>query len=141
MSDYLEKKQKNLDKLIRGVSCDNDSLHSDTLLRMTCENAKQYKVSPEDIKEFYELWIFGRVKNIDEFLALCNKDEPTQEDEDTPVGFSPFFLHCPESRFRRAHRRQSNSPWLESRFSALLNDYVAGRPGEKSSNIFSGFIH
>jgi hypothetical protein len=87
VSDYIEKKQKNLDKLMREIKCESDSLPSDTILRIIFENSNQYKVSLPVIKEFYELWIFERVKNIDEYLMLSIKDEPTQEDED-PIGDS-----------------------------------------------------
>jgi hypothetical protein len=81
VSDYIIRKQKKLNRLLLKIKCDKKIPSSDDFFRLICENSQQYKVTAQVIEEFYVLWGFDRAENIDEFLALCNKEEPTQENE------------------------------------------------------------
>ena len=56
-------------------------MSSEGLLRVVCENAKKYKVSPGEVEELYELWGFERVENIEDILTLIENDDSSETEE------------------------------------------------------------
>jgi len=110
VSTYIAKKHKNLDTLLRKVKYKKDSPDSETLLNLIIKNASQYKVSTEAIKDLYELWIFDRVKKIDDYLMVAlDLDESAQEDDvikifEFPDGLPSQFSKTNERLHRDSQR-------------------------------------
>ena len=57
-----------LNNLLLKVRAHSDQVSTPDLLRAICKNAKQFDVTQEMVKEFYELWGFDRVEDLDAYL-------------------------------------------------------------------------
>jgi archaellum component FlaC len=73
IAEHIEKQQEKLNILLTKVSLFEKNPSSEFLLKTICQNAKIFGVSKKSIKEFYELWGFDRVDNLENLLSLCLK--------------------------------------------------------------------
>ena len=76
LSNFIIEDRPLLNNLVKSTIVSEGSYESSELLRLICQNAKEYKVTKEMVEEFYKLWMFQRVPNISELLVLCDKLDP-----------------------------------------------------------------
>ena len=76
IAEHLGKKQKKLNKLLLNVPLPKSNPSYNDILKLICNNAKLYTVTPDSIEELYKLWGFDRVDNLKDLLSLCSQADP-----------------------------------------------------------------
>jgi hypothetical protein len=79
IAEHINNEQENLNKLLENaILIDiNQAQSTEYLLKLIAKNSRFYEISKDSFIEFYELWGFERIDNIENILSLRKEVDPS----------------------------------------------------------------